>query len=358
MESSLDTTKIRIGEQVALTVTVEAPQSTAIEFPSFKPQQELTPGVEVLAMKNDTVDGTMRKVTRVYTLTSFDENDYQLPQLTVNIGGKKFQTNRFRLHVETVATDTTENAPIRPPHDVQDNPFDWHEWIMPVGLILLGIVLAVGVVWLFIRLRHNKPIRIRKKIIRRLLPHEKAMMAIEELKREESDMRAEARRVDAADDAAENAEMSREEREKMYYSRLTEVLRQYLTERFDINAMEMTSSQILDELQRVADDPQVENKDLKDELREVLQTADLVKFAKYSTQDNEKDFYREHVVKFINDTKQPEVPTTETVEPELSASDRQQIRSRRVTIVAIVVLTLLALAALTAAGWHLFELLK
>lgn len=367
MVSSLDTTKMRIGEQVALKVTVEAPRNSHITFPAYKPQQEMVAGIEVLKMDNDTVDGVMCKVSRTYTLTSFDENDYKLPILTVDVDGKKFQTTAFKLHVETVETDTTENAAVRPPHDVQNNPFDWHEWVLPVILILLGILFIALVVWLAIRLRHNKPIRLKKRIIRRLLPHEKAMLAIEELKAQEDNFARNAQQgklsennssVNQEGTKADMVSSDETDHEKLYYSRLTEVLRQYLNERFGINAMEMTSSQILDELQTVVDDPEIDKQELKNELREVLQTADLVKFAKYSTRDNEKDFYREHVVKFINDTKQPELPTTETIEPELTDSDRQNLRSRKITTVAIAIVVILALVCLSWAGWQLFELLK
>ena len=86
---------IYIGQQAKMSVTVTAPEGSKIEFPHFERSQYLVPGVEVLSAVGDTssIDGKLR-ITRVFTLTSFDEHLYALPPLPVKVGGKEF-THRF-----------------------------------------------------------------------------------------------------------------------------------------------------------------------------------------------------------------------------------------------------------------------
>lgn len=84
----------------------------------------------------------------------------------------------------------------------------------------------------------------------------------------------------------------------------------YIQERFNFNAMEMTSDQIIEHLQQVGDQKMI------DELRELFQTADLVKFAKYSTLLNENDLNLVNAVNFIDQTKQEGQNVEERIVPQ------------------------------------------
>lgn len=85
----------------------------------------------------------------------------------------------------------------------------------------------------------------------------------------------------------------------------------YIQERFNFNAMEMTSDQIIEHLQQVGDQKMI------DELRELFQTADLVKFAKYSTLLNENDLNLVNAVNFIDQTKQEGQNVEERIVPQI-----------------------------------------
>ena len=87
---------------------------------------------------------------------------------------------------------------------------------------------------------------------------------------------------------------------KEYYTQLTDTLRNYIRERYGFNAMEMTSFEIIQHLQDVNDEEAI------GELRELFQTADLVKFAKYNTLINENDRNLVTAIEYINQTKQEE----------------------------------------------------
>ena len=302
VESVIDSIQILIGEQAHVTLSVSMKKGLTLELPEFKPSQYITPGVEVLeSSEADTseLDNGMIRVSKVYTLTSFDEQLYYLPALKVKAGGKTYQSKSLALKVLTVPVDTLHPEQFYPPKDVQDNPFQWSEWSPLFWLSVLLLVLVCLAVYLRSRLKNNKPILAKVRIVKRVLPHQRAMQEIEQLK---------ADRMQSSED------------QKAYYTRLTDTLRKYIEERFGFNAMEMTSTEIISRLQEAEDQKMI------DELRELFTTADLVKFAKYSTLINENDMNLVNAVQFINETKLENQPTTERVEPKLT---EQEVRSKR-----------------------------
>ena len=127
------------------------------------------------------------------------------------------------------------------------------------------------------------------------------------------------------------------ENSKEYYTKLTDTLRKYIEERYGFSAMEMTSSEIIQHLTATQDQKAL------DELRQLFTTADLVKFAKYSTLINENDMNLVNAIEFINQTKLENVPTEEVVKPELSEEDQRSVKTRRV--LKIVIASLLVVSA-------------
>ncbi len=314
VEASIDSIQILIGEQAHVTLNVSMKKGHLLEMPQFKRLQYITPGVEYVSdTQADTseLDNGMIKVTKVYTMTSFDENLYYIPEMTVKVDGKQYKTKSLALKVLTVPVDTLHPEQFFPPKDVQNNPFQWAEWRLPFWLSILLIVIMMAVLYLRKRLKDNKPILAKIRIIKKVLPHQKAMSEIERLKEEH---------------------MTSSENIKEYYTRLTDTLRKYIEERFGFNAMEMTSSEIIDKLNSVDDRKMI------DELRELFTTADLVKFAKYSTLINENDANLVNAIEFINTTKIENVPTTETVAPDLTESDKRSMRSRMIIKWSIMIL--------------------
>lgn len=123
--SKIDTMTILIGQQTRMTVDVTARKGAKVVFPHFKRTQYIVPGVEVLDdTKADTsdVDGMMR-VSKTFTLTSFDERLYAIPGLKVKVDGKSYASNQLALKVITCDVDTLHPEHFYPPKDVQDNPF-------------------------------------------------------------------------------------------------------------------------------------------------------------------------------------------------------------------------------------------
>jgi len=295
VEASIDNIEMLVGQQTHVTIKAVAKENSKVEFPTFQPSQYVTPGVEVLSSQpqNDkAADNGFVEKSMVYTLTSFDDTLYYIPPMTVKVDGKPYQTKSLALKVLTIEVDTTH---------------------------------------LYVRLRDNKPIITHIRIVKRLLPHQKAMKEIEQIKADK---------------------MVTSENPKEYYTKLTDTLRKYIEERYGFNAMEMTSSEIIEKLMAT------QNQKSLDELRHLFTTADLVKFAKYSTLINENDMNLVSAIDFINQTKLENVPTEETVKPQLSEEDQRNVKTRRLLKIIIPALLVISVALLAYVVWSVYQLIN
>lgn len=323
VEQTVDSVGILIGQQAHLRLGVTMPKGSRLVWPALKASQYVVPGVEVVSVVDGdtlTADNNRVRLERTYTITSFDENLYAIPALTVKVNGKAYQGGTAALKVITMDVDTLHPNQFFPPKDVQNNPFQWSEWSPFFWLSLLVIVLALAVFYLVIRLRDNKPIITRVRIVKHEPPHQRALNAIEKIKAEH---------------------MQTSEDQKTYYTRLTDTLRQYIRDRFGFNAMEMTSREIIERLQIAGDSKML------DELTELFTTADLVKFAKYSTLINENDLNLVNAVNFIDSTKVEGQATEEKIMPQLSDDDKRK-RQGRLTIKALLWLLVISITGLLA----------
>ena len=329
VETSIDSVQIWIGEQAHISLNVSCQKGLSLELPRFQPLQQITNGIEFIESTDaDTfaLDNNMMQVHKVYTITSFDEKLYYIPPMKVKVDGKEYESKSLALKVMTVPVDTLHPENFFPPKDVQNNPFLWKEWNAFFWMSVLALLMAFIAFYLSIRLKDNKPIIAKVHFIKRIPPHQRAMGEIEKIKAER---------------------MISSEDQKSYYTRLTDTLRKYIEERFGFNAMEMTSSEIIARLQE-ADD-----KNMVDELRDLFYTADLVKFAKYSTLINENDANLVHAIEFINQTKLDTIPTTERIEPILTQQEVRSIRSRKTIKVSILLCSMLAVILF---GYVVFKL--
>lgn len=136
VESKIDSIEILIGEQTNVTLSVTAKKGANVKMPEYEPSQYITPGVEVLQNTDaDTskLDNGLVKITKRYTLTSFDENLYYLPPMKVKVDGKEYKSKSLALKVLTVPVDTLHPENFYPPKGVQNNPFEWSEWESTFG---------------------------------------------------------------------------------------------------------------------------------------------------------------------------------------------------------------------------------
>lgn len=329
----IDSLELFVGEQAHITLEVSADAKSRMTLPQVKAGDMLTPGVEVVEVtRADTQrlnENARILVSQRYCVTSFDSAFYYLPPFVVDVDGKEYQSKNLALRVLSVPVDTVHTDQFYGPKEIMKVPFSWADWSPIFWLSLLLLAWTLLLTYFYIRYRDNKPIIKIVKLAPKVLPHTKAMQEIDQIKAE---------KAWAKEDSKE------------YYTRLTSILRTYIEKRYGFNAMEMTSAEIIDRLL-------TENAESLDELRALFQTADLVKFAKYSTLINENDANLVNAIEFINQTKREADPKAQSVPDEVVV---EQKRSRRTLLgmrVGLAVATLAGVALLVWICGMVYELI-
>ena len=320
VDASIDSLQLLIGEQAKVKLEISMDAKQKLQLPFLR--DTLVKGVEILDIaKPDTQmlnDGKRMLIKQEYTITSFDSALYYLPPFEVMVNGEPYRSKALAVKVYSIPVDTLHPEQFFGPKTVREVPITWDDVSAIVWLTLLMLALGGLAYYLFVRYKDNKPIIKKIKIEPKLPPHQQALKEIECIKGDKT--------LRTADP-------------KTYYTELTDVLRTYMEERFGFNAMEMTSSEIIDKLQEIND-----KESIKD-LMYLFQTADLVKFAKHSPLMNENDMNLVNAVDFINNTKvepdpnaKPE-PTEITVEEKRSKQGRMiLLGSISIIVIAIVVI--------------------
>ncbi len=334
VDVKLDSLQLFIGQQMDLTLSVTIDAKQKLVMPDIKKGQELIPDIEVVNVgKPDTAvlnNGKRLTVSQAYTITAWDSAFYYLPPMEVMVDGKKYDSKSLALKVYTIDVDTLHVDRFFPPHGIMELHFLWREWlpVMFAGLLFVYMAVCMGILIYYVK--NGKPIFrfVRRK--KKLPPHKVAMDEIERIKSERK---------------------WTEEDSKEYYTLLTDTLRNYIRDRYGFNAMEMTSNEIIERL--IAEN----NEEALDELREIFRTADLVKFAKYSTLINENDANLVAAVEYVNQTK-IEVDPNAKPEPEvIKETDQKRLTQVKIMRVAIGVLIVLSVALLAWIIWRSTNLL-
>ena len=334
VDVKLDSLQLFIGQQTGLTLSVTLDTKQKLRMPDIKKGQELIPDVEVVEVgKLDTAilnDGKRMTVSQAYTITAWDSAFYYLPPMQVMVDTTRYESKSLALKVYTVDVDTLHLDQFFPPNDIMELHFLWEEWRMVALGGFLFLLMLACIAYLWYHVKHGKPIVrfIRRK--KKLPPHQVAMTEIERIKSERK---------------------WAEEDSKEYYTLLTDTLRNYIRDRYGFNAMEMTSNEIIERL--ISEN----NEEALDELREIFRTADLVKFAKWSTLINENDANLVAAVEYVNQTK-IEVDPNAKPEPEIiKETDQKRLTQVKIMRVAMIVLGVLSVALLAWIIWRSADLL-
>ena len=334
VDVKLDSLQLFIGQQTGLTLSVTLDTKQKLRMPNIKKGQELIPDVEVVEVgKLDTAilnDGKRMTVSQAYTITAWDSAFYYLPPMQVMVDTTRYESKSLALKVYTVDVDTLHLDQFYPPNDIMELPFLWEEWRMVMFGSLLFLLMLACIAYLWYHVKHGKPIVrfIRRK--KKLPPHQVAMTEIERIKSERK---------------------WAEEDSKEYYTLLTDTLRNYIRDRYGFNAMEMTSSEIIDRL--ISEN----NEEALDELREIFRTADLVKFAKYSTLINENDANLVAAVEYVNQTKIEPDPNAKPEPEVIKETDQKRLTQVKIMRVAMIVMGVLSVALLAWIIWRSADLL-
>ncbi len=287
---SLDSAAILIGEQTALRLTVTTDRDKAIQVQL--PADTLMRGVEILKVSRpDTsyIENNRMLVRQNVLLTSFDADLYLLPPVRVVDGVDTVYSERLALKISTLPVNADAPDEFFDIKAVWRPPFVLADYYGIIYGVLLALFLICMIGYVLKRWRNRQTGESVKKTAPKLPPHEQAIRELNEIKQQK---------------------LWQQGRSKEYYTQLTDTLRKYIVERFDVNAMEMTSAEILDILRKEEEAAQVYGN-----LQQILQLSDFVKFAKMHPLPDENDLSMVNAYLFINQTiQQPPVAAAEETE--------------------------------------------
>ena len=187
-------------------------------------------------------------------MTQFDSGKYSIPRLTILINNKPFFSDSLRVEVNNVVVDTLKQKlyDIKPIIEVNSSK----SWIWKWALILLLLTGIGAFIYWFIKNRQKK--KIEEEVYK--TPIEKATSLLNSLEKKQLWQKGEV---------------------KAYYSELTDIARNYIEEAIDVPAMESTTSELIEGLRKASQKKKMSlSPDTLKNLENVLQQADLVKFAK------------------------------------------------------------------------------
>jgi hypothetical protein len=282
VEMLVDTTSIRIGEQIEYKISVD--KTDNVVFPKLV----LDSLKKVEVVEELKIDTTPTKYIKKYLLTSFDSGRYVIPRQQVLINNKKFTIDSLLIDVATVKVDTLKQK-LFPIKAVKDQPiiFDDYKSYLWVLLAILALILL----YYFYIFRKKKEQVTEENLIP---PYDLAMQRLSQL---------------------DQKSLWQAGKVKLYYIELTDIIRTYIERELNIPALESTTDELME---TIRDFNKIKTLDLPKEtvnnLQKLLREADLVKFAKHKPIENDIEGHRIDTENIIKDLQPKNIEEDDAVE--------------------------------------------
>jgi hypothetical protein len=286
--AKLDKDLILIGQQanveLSITYRVDQGAQAAIQWPTVT--DTLTEHIEVVLQGAiDTLlpekdkDPYLFRQTRTLAITSWDSGYWAVPPFRFVINGDTAETEALLLTVNTVQVDTA--AAFKDIKEIYEVPYSWKDWLQENwpwvvgGAAALAALISV-IVWLVRRKR--KPASPTPLLPEKPL-HVRTLLALEDL---------------------DKKKLWQQGLVKEYHSGVTDILRGYIEERFEVPAMESTTDELLASLRMSS-----MNAGQREQLANLLRMADMVKFAKWTPISTENEQLMAGAIKLVQQTTDP-----------------------------------------------------
>ena len=265
----VDTTNIRIGEQINYQITVENAE-TAVIFPKL--QLDSLGKIEIVESLN--IDTLKNRLIKKYKLTSFDSGRYVIPKQPIFIWNQPYYTDSVFIDVATVAVDTTKQK-MYTIKAIKGEPYTFEDFKSYLWWIL-GFLMLLGIILYFVLRKKETP----EEIIAKIPPYELALRRLKEL---------------------DDKQLWQKNKIKKYYVELTDIVRSYIEREMNIPALESTTDELLE---TITDFNTLSSLNIPEQtilkLKKLLQEADLVKFAKFKPLANEIELHRNDTGEIID----------------------------------------------------------
>ena len=282
---------LMIGDQTAMHLSVTQEANERVEMPVFG--ETLQDGIEIVdrsAVDTTTLPDGRLQLSQELTLTSFKDSLFAVAPIAVVSGSDTFWTEPMALNV-IQPFEVDSSLAITDIKDIEKAPVYWWgiiRWIL-LALAVIGLFVGAysGVQW------YRKHFLKEEEVIEPELLRPADEVALEKL------------------DEIKAQKIWKDGKVKEYQTELTDVVREYIGRRFDVQSTEKTSDETLRAMKPLID------KELFAKLSKMLQLADLVKFAKWHTTPDENEQALSTAYEFVNETK-------EVINDEMSATDVAQ----------------------------------
>ena len=266
-------------------------EDTPLALPVFELEKE-TPLKIVTSWQMDSTRVSKRKesparydIKAYMVMTAFMGGTYELPDIPVLLDG---DTLVFKAHEPLEVKELPIDMETFQPNDIKGQvkfPYTFREVFPWVSGILVALAAIAGLVYYIIRRRKAATGAAASDP-----PHIRALRRLDKLRGEK---------------------YWKPEQQKYFYSGVTDALREYIAARYGVGALEMTTAEIFEDL-KGSDIP----KDLYEEMKELFERADFVKFAKYIASDEDNAKVLPGAVRFVTETYQQEIAGEEKPEEE------------------------------------------
>ena len=261
--ASLDTNSMLIGQQVNFSIS--NPISETEVWPTYL--GFLVEGVEII--KEGKLDTVNNILSQELIITAWDSGSYYIPPISFSENSK---TEGLLLNVQTITLE--EGSELKDIKHPMEAPIGWSDiWPWLVSILLFALIILLLKKYVF-----NKKEEIKSEKPKAIISAD--IIALKELI------------------TLEEAKIWQKGKIKEYYSSLSEIVRRYTEERFQFIALELTTEEIINELKSKLNQEQIQN------LKTLLQRADLAKFAKSKPIESENTESMLLAKNFVNNTKQ------------------------------------------------------
>ncbi|ETN94682.1 BatD family protein [Zhouia amylolytica] len=326
--SSIDSTTIKIGEQIQYKIQVETDTSALVMFPegqTFAPLEV----VETSPVDSVIIADKLNLVKK-YALTKFDSGTYNIPIQTVLVNKKPYLLDSIKVNVASVVVDTTKQKmyDIKPLVEVDKNYSGWWKYIFYafIGLAIIGGLLY----WFVFR---EKPLTQEEKEAL-LPPYDRAMLELKKL---------------------DESKFLIQSEYKEYYTQLTNIVRSYLEEDVHITALESTTDELINKIELLKDagSLDIDNETII-QFKKVLETADLVKFARSTPESSVIEGDRKVIENIVIKTKEalPEPTEEELLQNEEYLEELANKKRKRKIVITTITSLLIIGITISAFGWY------
>lgn len=253
--ASVDSSDYLVGDYITYTLEVRADKNVTVTTPNFRDSLKKVEIIKELETISGETENTKSR-TYGFVISYYDSGSVTISPIPVKY--KLNGSSEEKIALSNPITFNVHTVEVQPQAEINDVkepltiPLDW-KYILIISLIVL--IILVASIYLYRRYKKNKAAQPIKKKIIRIPAHVRALKALDNL---------------------ENEKLWQKGAVKEYHSEITGIIRNYFEERFSLPALELTTSEQMEQLHKVS---AAEN--ILTTTNEFLNNADLVKFAKF-----------------------------------------------------------------------------